>query len=77
MTAIQLDDSVVAALTMQACAQGLSLEDYLKSLAAAPPTHVKRLTAAEVIGRIRAAAVPSASTYRGTYPREDIYADHD
>jgi hypothetical protein len=73
MTAIQLDDSVVAALTMQACAQGLSLEDYLKSLAA----HVKRLTAAEVIGRIRAAAVPSASTYRGTYPREDIYADHD
>jgi hypothetical protein len=77
MTTIHLDDQVAASLTTQASALGMTLEDYLKSLTSAPKVDSQRLTAAEVIARIQSVAVPSDSTYRGTYPREDIYSDHD
>ncbi len=77
MTTIHLDESVAAALTAQAIAQGLSLEDFLKKLVAPAAQRAKRLTAEEVMARIEEVAVPSQSTYRGTYPREDIYLDHD
>lgn len=77
MTTIHLDESVAAALTAQAHAHGLSLDEYLKTLASPPAQPGKRLSAEEVIARIEAEAVPSQSNYRGMYPREDIYLDHD
>jgi hypothetical protein len=77
MVNIQLDESVVAALSSLASEQGQSIEEYLGALATKEAEAKKRLTAAEVIASIKSASVPSKSTYAGTYPREDIYVDHD
>lgn len=77
MANIHVDDSVMEALASLANAQGQSVEDFLRGLvlgksATAPPED-----ALEILRRIKAASVNSESTYRGTYPREEIYREHD
>jgi len=77
MVSIQLDESVAAALSSLASAQGQSLEEYLRSLVATSLAVDEALPSAEVVARIEAASAASHSPYEGDYPREVIYSDHD
>lgn len=78
MVNIQLDDSVAASLASLASAQGLTLEQYLRDIATQNrPDHSKRPAVDEIISDIEQASSASGSTYRGTYPRDVIYQDHD
>lgn len=77
MVQIQLHDAVAAALSAQAQAEGLSLEAYLTQLAAAgggmvPPP----ITGAELERLLDEASVAGPAP-QCTYPRSDIYRDHD
>lgn len=73
---IQLQDSVVAALTAQAQAEGMSLEAYLEHLTAS--THaveVPQLTGEELLRLLDEASV-NGSAAESAYSRADIYLDH-
>jgi hypothetical protein len=77
MTTIRLQDTVVDQLTAQAQAEGLSLEAYVEKLAnansAVPPPRLK----GDELDRLLDAEASADSTYHGSYPRADIYLDHD
>lgn len=79
MASIELQESVAARLTAQAKAAGLSLEAYLEKLS---QSHSKengtlpRLSGEE-LERLLDAEASGDTTYQGTYPRADIYRDHD
>jgi hypothetical protein len=78
MTTIQIDDTVAAALQSQAETQGISLQELLRRLA--DPGVVSRpkpLTVEEFQQIIDEVSSPSEGTYQGTYPRSEIYRDHD
>jgi hypothetical protein len=78
MVNIQLDDSVAASLASLAAAQGLTLEQYLRDIATQNrPDDSKRPAIDEIISDIEEASSASGSLYRGTYPRDVIYQDHD
>jgi antitoxin component of RelBE/YafQ-DinJ toxin-antitoxin module len=78
MVHITLDDDVASQLTSQAEALGLSLSDYLQRLAqAAPLPSEHAISADEAIALIESVSSASGSEYQGTYPRADIYLDHD
>ena len=77
MVNIQLQDSVAAALTARAQAEGLSLEAYLEQLAkAGSPAVVPKLSGEELSRLLDEASVagPPSET---SYSRADIYLDHD
>ncbi|MDZ4778909.1 MAG: hypothetical protein SGJ19_01495 [Planctomycetia bacterium] len=78
MVNIQLDDSVAASLASLASAQGLTLEQYLRDIATLNrPDHSNRPAVDEIISDIEEASSASGSPFRGTYPRDVIYQDHD
>ncbi|MBI3463252.1 MAG: hypothetical protein HY000_09360 [Planctomycetes bacterium] len=78
MVQIHLEDQVAAVLESRARAQGLSLEAYLAELAARDSLASKmRVSGEEVIRLITSEAGPGNPSYHGTYPRDDIYIDHD
>lgn len=77
MVTIHLDDSVAAALALQAQERGLSLQEYLGALATTANPERVRASAEEIIDRIRSVSVPAEATYRGSFSRHDIYSDHD
>lgn len=77
MISVQLSETVAAALSAQAAAQGLTLEAYLENIAhPALPRPVPRLSLEELDRLLdeEASAGPSPS---GTFSRADIYSDHD
>jgi hypothetical protein len=79
MATIQIHESVLARLTAQAARQGVSLEAYLEQLAdlqSPKNNHLPRLSGEE-LERLLEAEASSDSTYLGTYPRADIYLEHD
>lgn len=76
MVNIQLNDTVAAALTAQAQSQGLSLEDYLAVLAQKSTGKVSDLTVEEFDRMLDELSLPPTK-YTGTFPRSEIYRDHD
>jgi plasmid stability protein len=78
MVQIQLEDQVAAALESRARAHGLSLEAYLAEIAARDlGSSETRVSGEEAIRLITSEAGPGNPSYEGTYPRDDIYIDHD
>jgi hypothetical protein len=77
MANIELQDSIVARLAAQAKAEGLSLESYLEKLADSRPACILPRPTGEELDRLIDAEASEDSTYQGTYPRADIYLDHD
>lgn len=79
MATIEVQDSVLAGLSAQAEGRGVSLDAYLEQLASLPAGVNGKLPrlSGEELERLLEAEASSDSTYTGTYPRADIYRDHD
>ena len=77
MVNVQLNDTVAAALSAKAAAQGLTLQGYLESLALAKvPQTASRLTVDE-LDRILDEEATSGPSPSGTFSRAELYSDHD
>jgi hypothetical protein len=79
MATIEVQESVYKSLAAMAQAEGLSLEGYLKRLSEARSIEngkLPRLTGEE-FDKVLDAEANNDSTYEGTYPRADLYFDHD
>ncbi|HEY4313824.1 MAG TPA: hypothetical protein VGN12_30575 [Pirellulales bacterium] len=77
MVNIQLNDATAAALAAKAASQGLSLEAYLDQMANSgsnPPA--PRMSADEFLRLLEQEATDGPSP-SGTFPRSEIYSDHD
>jgi hypothetical protein len=74
MATIHVDDQTAAALQAQAAQRGLTVPQYLASLAqvATPP----RITLEE-LDRLLDAEATDRPIVPGTFSRAEIYADHD
>ena len=79
MASIELQESVVARLAELAKSEGRSIEAYLAKLAELRPLSSGQLPplTGEELDRLLDAEASHDSTYQGTYPRADIYLDHD
>jgi hypothetical protein len=80
MVHIQLQDAVAARLAELAKSQGLSLEAYLTKLSETIGNEEESQSStitSEEFDRLLDGEVSTDSTYQGTYPRADIYLDHD
>jgi hypothetical protein len=77
MVNIQLQDTVAAALDLQAKAQGLSLEQYLAVLSQSQTQlEQPRISGAE-FDRLLDELAGHGSGGEGTFSRAEIYQDHD
>jgi hypothetical protein len=79
MASIELQESLVVRLAELAKSEGLTVEAYLAQLAELRSLDsgiMPRLTGEE-LDRLLDAEASSDSTYQGSYPRADIYLDHD
>ncbi|HEV3418620.1 MAG TPA: hypothetical protein VG056_17490 [Pirellulales bacterium] len=77
MVTVQLDDSVAAALSAKAAAEGLTVQAYLQTLlltAKRPPVPRLSLEELERLLDEEATVGPSPS---GSFSRADLYTDHD
>jgi hypothetical protein len=77
MVNVQVDESVAAALSAKAAAQGLSVQAFLETiLRSTPPAPHPRLSLEELERFLdeEATVGPSPS---GTFSRADLYSDHD
>jgi hypothetical protein len=77
MVNVQVDESVAAALSARAAAQGLSVQAFLETiLRSTPPAAHPRLSLEELERLLdeEATVGPSPS---GTFSRADLYSDHD
>lgn len=80
MVHIQLQDAVAARLAELAKSQGLSLEAYLSKISETGVSEggpQRPTITGEEFDRLLDGEVSADSTYQGTYPRADIYLDHD
>ena len=79
MATIEVQESVLARLTAEAKRQGVSLDAYLEKLAGVRTWGNGKLPrlSGEELERLLDAEASGDSTYEGTYPRADIYRDHD
>ena len=79
MATIELQEATATLLAARAKAEGLTLDAFLERLVqlrALANGSVPKLTADE-LDRLLDAEAGDDSTYIGTYPRADIYLDHD
>jgi len=80
MTSIRVDRDTLDALTARAKARGVSLDVYLRELAAEEsPAAARELTEAEFdrwLDELSSGPVP-ASSLPPDFSRRDIYGDHD
>ncbi len=77
MASIQVSDSVAAALSAQAQARGLSLQQYLELLSESQAALNEPRITADELERLLDEEATAGPAYEGTYSRADIYADHD
>ncbi len=79
MATVELQESVHARLAAQANAEGLTLEAYLEKIADSRVSASKSSSklSSEELDRLLDAEASDDVTYQGTYPRADIYLDHD
>lgn len=79
MANIELQESLVARLAELAKSEGLSLEAYLAKLAEqrTPGNGTMARLTGEELDELLDAEASHDSTYAGSYPRADIYLDHD
>jgi hypothetical protein len=77
MISVQLSETVAAALSAQAAAQGLTLEAYLENvLLSAPPRPAPRLSLDE-LDRLLDAEASTGPSPSGSFSRTELYSDHD
>ena len=76
MATIRIDDDMAQSLTAIATANGLSLEDYLRSLIAAQSMAVAPLSEDEFDRQLDQLTF-FGPTLPADFSRADIYADHD
>jgi len=77
MINVQLSETVAAALSAQAAAQGLTLEAYLENVLLSAPSRPTPRLSPEELDRLldeQASAGPSPS---GSFSRAELYSDHD
>ena len=79
MAIIEVQVSVLARLAAQAECQGVTLNTYLEQLAGLRPTENGQLPrlSGEELECLLDAESNSDSIYEGTYPRAEVYPDHD
>lgn len=79
MATIELDSYLAERLKAQADAAGLSLEAFLEAVTAAQKLEDKSLPrlSSKELDELLDAEASSEGSYSGTYPRADIYLDHD
>jgi hypothetical protein len=77
MASIQIPDSVAAALSAQAQARGLTLDQYLGQLAKTEAAAQSPAISVAELDQLLDAASAAGPAYEGTYSRAEIYADHD
>jgi hypothetical protein len=77
MVHLQLSDVTAAVLSARAAAQGLLLEAYLDQMAQSAPTpSVLRLSFDE-FERLLDEGATTGPVPTGTFPRTELYSDHD
>jgi hypothetical protein len=76
MAMIEIEESVLTRLEMQAQSAGLSITAYLKRLADQHPFIRPTITGDE-LDQLLDEEASCDSTYSGTYSRADIYVGHD
>ncbi|MBX9791461.1 MAG: hypothetical protein K2Y37_21280 [Pirellulales bacterium] len=77
MVNVQLNDTVAAALSAKAAAQGLTLQEYLEGLVLPKvPRTASRLTLDE-FERLFDEEATSGPSPTGTFSRVELYSDHD
>lgn len=77
MVNIQLNDTVAAALTAKATAQGLTVQAYLENLLVSKlPPSAARISADELDRLLDELAILGPSP-KGTFSRAELYSDHD
>ena len=74
---VQLNDTVAAALSAKAAAQGLSIQAYLENLLVSklPPSNVRIST--DELDRLLDELAISGPSPQGTFSRAELYSDHD
>lgn len=77
MVTVQLNDHVAAALQAKAAAQGLTLQAYLESIALAETSDSTPSLSFDEFERLLDAESGGGTSPTGTFPRAEIYSDHD
>lgn len=77
MVNIALDEDIAAALNAKAAAQGMTVQAYLEAIALCqPPCGAARITPDE-LDRLLDQEVTVGQSPIGTFPRAELYNDHD
>lgn len=77
MVNVQLNDTVAAALSAKAAAQGLTLQAYLESLLQAKTRRTASRLTLDEFDRLFDDEATSGPSPTGTFSRADLYSDHD
>ncbi|MBS0209144.1 MAG: hypothetical protein JSS27_09340 [Planctomycetes bacterium] len=77
MVNIPLNDTVAAALSARAAAQGMTVEAYLECVLLAAPLRPTARLSVEELDRLLDAEATSGSSPAGTFARAELYSDHD
>ena len=78
MTSNHLDDHLAKSLESIARSQGLSLTEYLATIARSEAdSSATKISADQILAMIEAESGVGNPEYRGTFTRGDVYLDHD
>lgn len=77
MVNLSLDDSVARALSAKAAAQGLSVQAFLEAVAASGQVPHSAPMSPEDFDRFLDAEATHGPSPAGTFPRTELYSDHD
>lgn len=77
MVNLPLDDRVVSSLEARASAQGLSVQDYLETIALGAVRPAARTITPDELDRLLDQEAYAGPSPTGTFSRAELYFDHD
>jgi plasmid stability protein len=77
MISLQLSEVTAAALSARAAAQGLSVEAYLKNILLSTPAGAAPRLSLDEMDRLLDEEATSGPSPVGSFPRAELYGDHD
>ena len=77
MKNVQLRETVAAALSAQAAAQGLTLEAYLESVLLSAPSRPAPHISLDELDRMLDEEASDGPSPSGSFSRAELYSDHD